>query len=370
MGADILSHMTGRGTNNSPKRLLVVMPTWLGDCVMATPTLRALRHAYPQAEITALIGQGVQPVLDALPSIDRTIASDEDHSGGTVRLARRLAREKFDLAVLLPNSFRIALLAKLAGIPRRVGYDRDGRALLLTDRLLPRRLPKSFVPVPAMRYYLGLAEYLGAPSDAGAMELATRPADDDRATDVLQAAGYDPTGSRPLVLLNPGGKFGTAKRWDTDRFAAVADRLAAEHGAAVAVTGSPDEREILAAIIDQAKSPVLDLPRAGLTLKLLKSAIKRADLLITNDTGPRHIAAALGTAVVTIFGPTDPAWTTLDFEKERYARVDVPCGPCQKKVCPLSGTAEERVCMKQVTVDMVFSLATDLLASLPAHRSI
>lgn len=353
--------MIGRVTDNPPDRLLVVMPTWLGDCVMATPTLAALRDLYPAAQITVLVGAALRPILDALPTIDHIITIKSNNTIELFRVARRIQRHRFGTAVLLPNSFRSALLTSLARIPRRVGYDRDGRSLLLTDRLLPRRGPDGYVPVPTVQYYLSMAQYLGATQTTPPLQLSTRPRHDRRAEALLDRAGYDVHGRQRLIVLNPGGNFGPAKRWDPDRFAALADRLVAEHGAAVAVTGSPAERAVLDRIIHAARCSILDLPGAGLTLQTLKSIIRRADLLITNDTGPRHMAAALGTAVVTIFGPTDPAWTTLDFPHERYVRVQVPCGPCQKKICPLRGTAEERRCMKEVTVDMVLDNAAMLL---------
>jgi heptosyltransferase-2 len=260
--------------------------------------------------------------------------------------------------VLLPNSFRTALVVRMAAIPRRVGYDRDGRGFLLTDRLLPRRTMGRFVPVPTRDYYLGLARYLGAEAPDPAMQLFTRPEDDARADDLLRRGGFDPLGGRQLVLINPGANFGDAKIWYAERFAAVADRCAREWGAAVAVTGAPKERKILDSVVAATREPIMDLTRLGLDLSLLKSVVRRASLMVTNDTGPRHIAAALGIPVVTIFGPTDPAWTEIDFAAERKVSVPVFCGPCQKKKCPL-----DHRCMKLVTPEMVFEQAAGLLGA-------
>ncbi len=307
-------------------RLLIVMPTWLGDCVMATPTLRAVRGLLPEARITAVLKKNVRPILDACPWVDRLVVERGRRRGlpdggrrGQVGLARRLARGKFDTAILLPNSFRSAMVVSLAGVPRRIGYERDGRGFMLTDKLIPRKGPGGYVPVPTRDYYLGIARYLGAHRPDPAMELFTRPADDAAAEALLVRAGYDAAAGRPLVLLNPGANK-LEKRWPAERFAAVADALAAlpgGHGAAVAVTGSPKEREVLEGVVRAAKTPVLDLSKHGLDLTLLKSVVKRSSLLITNDTGPRHIAAALGTPVVTLFGPTGPEWTEIGFARER-----------------------------------------------------
>lgn len=338
---------------------------------MATPTLRALRHLYPQAQITALLRATVRPILDACPWIDRMATIRPRRRGvsdarrtGPVNLARRLTAGRFDTAVLLPNSFRTALLVRMAGIPRRVGYDRDGRGFLLTDRLLPRRVQGRFAPVPTLDYYLGIARYLGATDSDPAMRLFTRPQHDAKAQDTLAKAGHDPQGDRPLVLINPGANYGDAKMWYPDRFAAVADRCVQEWGATVAVTGAPNERAILDRVLDAARQPMLDLPALGIDLTLLKSVIRYSQLMITNDTGPRHLAAAMGVPVVTIFGPTDPAWTEINLENERQVMEKVFCGPCQKKRCPL-----DHRCMTQIQPDQVYRQAAELLQAQPTGNS-
>lgn len=345
------------------QRLLVVMPSWIGDAVMATPTLRALRQLYPAARITALARSTVRPILDGCPWVDRMITVRPPRRGmndgrrkNIFALAGRLSAGHFDTAVLLSNSFRSALLVRMAGVKRRIGYDRDGRGTLLTDRLLPRREQGRFVPVPALDYYLGVVRYLGAMDPDLRTELFTRSSQDIEAQQILAKGGFDPQGSRRLVIINPGANFGDAKMWYPERFAAVADRCAREHDVAVAVSGSPRERLILDKVIAAMKTPALDLPALGIDLSLLKSVIRRASLLVTNDTGPRHIAAALGVPVVTVFGPTDPAWTVIDFAQERQVMVKVFCGPCQKKKCPL-----DHRCMTQIEPDMVYAQASALL---------
>ena len=348
-------------------RLLVVMPTWVGDNVMAMPTLRALRELYPKAHISALVRANVKPIIESCPWIDRILTIrqrrkglSDARRGGLLTLAARIAAGKFDTAVLLPNSFRSALIVRLAGIPRRVGYNRDGRATLLTDRLLPLKSKEGFIPTPTLDYYLSIAAYLGSPTPSKKMSLFTRPSDDQRALQLLRDAGADIAGKR-LVIINPGANFGDAKIWNAERFAQVADRCITELNATVAITGSPKERTILDAVLKAAKEPLIDLSALGMDLTLLKSIVKHSSLMITNDTGPRHIAAALDVPVVTIFGPTDPAWTLIDFAAERQVRVDVYCGPCQKKLCPLRHTPDNHICMKRVTVDMVFEKASELL---------
>jgi len=349
-------------------RLLVVMPSWLGDTVMATPALRALRSLYPEAHITALIRVAIRPIMEGCPWIDRIVTvrprrhrSTDGRRVGHVALARRLAAGRFDTAVLLPNSFRSALLARMAGIPRRIGYDRDGRGFLLTDRLLPRRGKDGFVPVSTRDYYLGIARYMGSNNPDPTMALFTRPEQDAQANQILDQAGFTPDDRRPLVLISPGANYGDAKIWDSRRFAQVADRCVSELGAVVAISGAPHERPILDRVLAAVNEPVVDLSRLGVNLSLLKSVVRRSSLVITNDTGPRHVAAAFNVPVVTVFGPTDPAWTTIDFPAERQVRVDVFCGPCQKKKCPLRNTDDELCCMTGVSAAMVFEQASDLL---------
>jgi len=342
------------------RRLLVVMPTWLGDCVMAMPTLRALRGLYPEAHITALAGATVKPIIDPNPWINRTITvrtrrkgRKRDRGAGPIRLAAKLTAGRFDLAVILPNSFRSALVTAMAKIPSRVGYDRDGRGVLLTDRLLARRTAEGFVPVPTRDYYLGLARYLGSPDPDPALQLFTRPEHDGQADELLRQGGFDPASGRTFVLLNPGANYGDAKMWHPERFAQVADRCAKEFDAFVAVNGSPKERQVLDQVLAAAKTPIFDLSDSGMTLNLLKSVVKRATVMVTNDTGPRHIAAAVGTPVVTVFGPTDPAWTEIGFDAERQVSVKVFCGPCQKKKCPLDHRCMTRIDADRVTRDVV-----------------
>lgn len=353
---------------HSIRRLLIIMPTWVGDVVMTTPTLRALRALLPDTHITALVKANVRPLLDSCPYVDRIVTIRPHRRGmkdgkrkGSINLARHLALGKFDTAILMPNSFRTALLARMAGIPRRIGYDRDGRGFLLTDRLLPRRVPGKFVPVSTRDYYLGIPRYLGAHDPSHHMELFTRPEDDAKADALLKNAGHDVNSNQKLIIVNPGANYGDAKIWYADRFAQVADRAVNELGATVAVSGAPKEKKILEELFGAAKTKLIDLPSLGMDLTLLKSVIKRADAMVTNDTGPRHIAAAFDVPVVTIFGPTDPKWSEIDFTHERQVRVDVFCGPCQKKHCPL-----DHRCMKLVESDMVFDRLAELINPGPA----
>jgi heptosyltransferase-2 len=354
---------------DSPQRILVVQPSWVGDAVMATPALRAIRELYPRAHISYLLKRYVKPIYAGMPWADRLITyrtgktSKKAGRGGAFKLAGRLRKGRFDLAILLPNSFRTAALMKLARIPRVVGYDRDGRGFLLTDRLLPYRERGRFVPTPMVKTYLGIAQYLGSSTRDLSLKLFVTTAERIEAEALLERVGLDrqaerpgAAGGGPWVILNPGAQYGAAKCWLPEYFAAVSDRLIDELGATVFISSSPKEREIVAEIKRHAKRPTIDLASAGMSLGALKEVVRRCDLMITNDTGPRHIAAAMDVPVVTIFGPTHPDWTQIYFEKERQVMVKVFCGPCQKKKCPL-----DHRCMTRVTPAMVFDAGAGLL---------
>jgi len=358
----------GRQDSTPPASIAVLLPNWVGDAVMATPALRALRRRFDSAHI-ALIGRPAP--LAALAGAG--LGDDElpDTSARRpmivhlLRMARRLRERRLDLAVLLPNSFRSAMLAWLGRARRRLGYAREGRGWMLTDRLTPPRDARGkWLVQPAMDYYIDLLTPLGISVEDRRMMLATTPEGESAAEVMLARAGYDE--ARPLVMLNPGASFGPSKRWLAGRYAAVADALAGRHGAQVIVNAAPNERAVAREVAEaMATAPLINFAERDNTLALLKSLALRCDLVITNDTGARHVAAAMGAGVVTIFGSTDPGWTTIDYPRERIVRADVACSPCQKKRCPLLAGPTFHQCMKAIGVDEVLAAAEELLAELP-----
>ena len=387
-----------------PTKILVVQPSWVGDAVMATPTLRAIRLLYPQAHISYLMRRYVKGLYGGMPWADQIIThrTGKSHSKtgkGTFDLAARLRTGKFDLAILLPNSFKTALVCKMANIPRIFGYERDGRGFLLTDRLLPTKDRGKFIPSPIIHSYMALARYLGSSSRDLKMELFVteaerRGADEvfarcgigffDRATDRSEMPGSwvrkprfavasrgepglpppaaNEVDKGPLILLNPGAQYGAAKLWKAEYFAELADRFIEENHATVLISATPKERGIVEAVRSNMRNAAIDLSDKGMTLGSLKEVVGRCDLMVTNDTGPRHIAAAMGVPVVTVFGPTHPEWTEIYYPKERQVAVKVFCGPCQKKICPL-----DHRCMTRVTPAMVYDASMQLL--LPARAN-
>jgi len=290
------------------ERLLIELPSWIGDVVMATPVLRAAREALPKAQIAGLMRPGIDVLLAGCPWIDERIVAQTKGLGGVVRGARAVRRFRPDAAILLPNSFRSALALRLGGAPTRVGYARDGRGFLLTA---PLDVERKKGPTPTLDYYVRLAAFaFGRAIHDRAPTLFVSEEERAAADRLLEGVGS------PFVVLNPGANKPT-KRWPAARFAAAGDALAARQGMSVVVNGSPGERDVVDAVVDGCAAGAVNLVERGVTLGSLKAVIERAALLVTNDTGPRHIAAALGTPTVVLFGPTDHRWTTLPVRTER-----------------------------------------------------
>jgi heptosyltransferase-2 len=332
--------------------LAVAWPNWVGDVVMATPALRALRSRFPDERIVAVVRPYVRPVLDPNPWTDEYLecgASAADFRRAVFELRRR----HVETGILLPNSFRSALLFWLGGVRRRIGYARGGRSWLLTDRLqapqsrqasacLPSQGGGRFVPTPMIPYYLALAEALvGAGAADRRMELFVTPADEVAADVAYRAAGLDPAAT---LLLCPGYAFGPSKGWPVPHWALLARSALERFGLRSAVLCSPSESPIAEAIRRAAPS-CATFHDKGITLASARAVVRRARAMVAIDSGLRHYAAALGRPVVALFGPTHIEWTETWYDKEVRLQGIAPCGPCQEPVCP-TGTME---CMWKIT---------------------
>src|SRR5947208_9130114 len=187
-----------------PQRIRLVQPSWVGDAVMATPTLRAIRNLYPHAQISFLLRRYVKPIYAGMPWADKLITyrtgpTKAKAGKGLFDLGGRLRSAQFDLAILLPNSFKSALLCKMAGIDRIVGYERDGRGFLLSDKLLPVKERGKFIPTPIVKYYLGISHYLGATHRDMRLQLFVTESERREAQEVLARCGLDPAIDRPAA---------------------------------------------------------------------------------------------------------------------------------------------------------------------------
>ncbi len=322
-------------------RLLVRAPNWLGDAVLSLGALRDVRRSFPNARIEVLARSSVAELYRAVGEVDavRTCA--------TFRADAASLRGAFDAAVLFPNSFGSALQVFLAGIPERWGYATDGRGLLLTRRA---RVPAGVRGSSEVYYHRAMLAGIGLTVSASPdCRLACPEAWSARAQELL-GDGADET----WVGLNPGAFFGSAKRWVPERYAAVGDRLAAT-GARVAILGSAADRPLGEAIAAgmRARPRVL----CGETsLADLVGVLARLRLLVTNDSGPMHVAAALGTPVVALFGPTDWRETAPFGDGHHLLREDVHCAPCKLRECPI-----DHRCMRRLTADRVADAALEAL---------
>jgi heptosyltransferase-2 len=346
-------------------RILVQAPNWVGDVVMATPAFQALRTRYPEAHITYLVRHYLHELLQPAPWYDDLVAADPAQGfWGLRRLARQLRAQNFRLAVLFPNSFRSAVLAWWARIPRRVGYARDARGFLLTEPLhVPRSEDGRFLPHPMVTYYAKLAEHLGAAVEDRRLLLSVDDADRASLHELLVQQGYAP--DRPTIVFIPGAKFGASKCWPPRYFAQLADRLLRAPACNLVVVCGPGEEAIGEAIEQLTPKEVIHVWREPLGLGRLKALVSESQLMVTNDTGPRHFAAAFDVPVVTLFGPTDQRWTDTGHPKEVALQMTgLDCLPCQLPRCP-----RNQECLEQLLPDQVFEAATELLRRYPPQAT-
>jgi heptosyltransferase-2 len=339
--------------------IAVFLPNWVGDVVMATPALRALRQRFPQARIIGVCKPYVAGVLDSAPWLDATVFLDRS-GPWSVRwpaVAWSLRSERLDLAVLFANTFRSALVAAMAGCKRRVGFNRHGRSAFLTDALEPARDDIGrFKPTPILDDYNRLAQAVDCQSPGCQMELFTSAAD-ERAADLV-CEKFRLRDKRELICLNPGAAFGLSKHWPVKSFARLAQDLADGRDCKVLVLCGPGERDMAREIATLAERPgVHSLAAETLSLGLTKALVRRSTLLVTTDSGPRHFAAAFDRPVVTLFGPTHIAWTETYFSRAKHLQEAVPCGPCQKRLC-----TTDHACMQLLTPEKVFAAVGELLS--------
>lgn len=323
---------------------------------MTTPFLDAIRSAFPGTRIVAVARPLVAELLRLHPAIDETIVYDTraTHAGtsGRFRMARELRQHRFDAAILLQNAFDAALLALLARIPERAGYATDGRRFLLSH---PVPVTAEILSLHHVEYYLRLLAELGIPRPE-TVSLTLRVSGEERAAlrDRLVSLGI-PEGKR-IVGINPGATYGSSKRWYPDRFAAVADALAEEWDASVVLMGSVPEMPLADEIEAAMRHRSVNL--AGrTTVRDLMALLSECFFLVTNDSGPMHIAAAFDIPIAAIFGPTDWNKTSPWTDRARIVRVDVDCSPCRLRECDRG-----HECMLGITPEMVVDAARGLVA--------
>lgn len=342
------------------RKILVRATNWIGDAVISLPALEALRARFPAAEIVLVTKPWVSELYLHESAHLRQIIFDPAgrHRGprGFATLVEELRSEKFDAAVLFQNAFQAAWMAWRAGIPERIGYARDGRGPLLTE---PVAVPPRGAYGHQAYYYLqllfraGLIERPEPVRPLAEARLKLRDAERAWAARRLELLGL--SGPRFLVGMAPGASFGPAKRWLPERFAALADRLIGELHADVLIFGSASEQPLAESVARAMKrTPLVVAGKTTLTQFMALAAECRA--LVTNDSGPMHLAAALGLPVVALFGSTDERATGPHGPYARVVKRPVPCSPCGLRECPIDFR-----CMRQVTVDQVSQAVAELV---------
>ena len=339
----------------------VWLPNWIGDAIMATPAIRHLRDQFPDDELTAIYRPPNEHVLAGTDLLDEMIL---DESGSKFSwkqkwsFVRKLRSRQFDEIILMTNSLRTAAVARSAGIPKRIGFQRDGRGWLLSDKLQPKSRTE---PNPALDEYLRLAAYSTGwnasefEAISKQLELNTVAEDEGQWNDFtakfhLHAGEY--------VCLNSGGAFGAAKLWPLEHFVELAKRIISQFELPVVMLCGPAEQELAREFTKLVNDPrVISLAEEDISVGLSKAVVKHSRLMVTTDSGPRHFAAAFGVPVATLFGPTHIPWSETYYPQAIHLQQAVDCGPCQKRSCPL----KHHRCMQELSVDRVFESVCRML---------
>ncbi len=340
--------------------IAIFLPNWLGDVTMATPFLRAMRRRFDgRARLIGIMRPYLADLLAGTDWLDEQWFFNPRAKEPQVRLwplVQRMRRARFELAVLLSNSFHTALTARLGGARERVGYARHGRGMLLTRRLLPPRDGRTIRPEPMVHYYLRLAAACTCDPEEPRLELATIEADERSADAVWERLGLRRDGR--VILLNSSGAYGAAKLWPVEHFAALAARIERELDHDVLVTCGPRERDLARDVAARSgRARVFSMADQPMDLGTAKACIRRGRLMVSTDSGPRHVAAALGLPVVTLFGPMLPVWSENPTQRAANLALDLDCIGCRRRTCPL----RHHACMRGLTVERVFEAAQGLL---------
>ncbi len=326
-------------------RILVRVPNWIGDVVMSLPALVCLAGHTPSGSITLLAKDRVVAVLEALNMGFRIRRYEDGGMSGLWRLKDELKEEGFSIAVLFQNGFEAALLAWLAGIGTRVGYARHFRGALLTH---PLRVTEETRRRHQVHYYLEILKALG-------MEVPARVECYPALSAKADTARVLPP-QRPILGLSIGASYGPAKRWKIEGFKEVAERLAKNYGMYPAIFGGTEDTEPARRLSDMLGVEHINL--AGkLTLKEFIASLKRVSLFLTNDSGPMHLASAVGTRVVGLFLSTEPALTAPLGTNATYIASPAECRPCFRRTCPRG----DYLCVDSLTVEDVYRRCVELL---------
>lgn len=348
-------------TRNSSDKILIRAANWVGDAIMTTPVIRAIRKNFPKAHITLLAKPWVVPVFAKSPYINEIMIYEQNGRHkiglGTLRLIRDLRLKNFQIAFLMQNAFEAGLLAFMAGIDERVGYNTDGRTLLLNRSI---RLNPALKKKHLIKYYNGILVGMGLKLDGCKMDIFLDQEDHNHAQNLLKElrlGKYNPNGPVPVLGINPGATGGIAKRWFPERYAELSVKLAKSYATKVLIFGGPADYKLGEEITRMTSGACINL--AGLTsLGQAFALIDRLNLFITNDSGLMHAAAALNILQIAIIGSTDTNVTVPYSNRAFIVTQKVDCSPCCKKECPT-----DHKCMNLIHTDKVMTICQSILNS-------
>jgi heptosyltransferase-2 len=338
-----------------PQTILVKCPNWVGDVVMATPTFDCIRRNFPDNRLIALIRPYARGVINDGPWFDEVIEINDKSIGGMIAVIARLRELKPDMAVVLPNSFRSALIARLGGVKKIYGYRRNGRSALITGGPAPWRNNRRITPRPMVEYYMEICRslYFDIPSQLKPRLYCSETVMEEGAR-LIESCNISPDDT--IIGMIPGARFGSSKCWPPEHFARLAEMIEQRFSCKILLFTGPGEKEIGDRIAELSRAEIINPGPDIMDLEILKPLMQRCRLAITNDTGPRHYAVAYDVPVVVIMGPTDPRYTNANLEKTIILRRDLVCAPCQDKECAL-----HHKCMKEILPEEVFQAAEQLL---------
>lgn len=338
--------------------ILVHCPNPVGDAVMATPALRALRQRFPKAHMTLCVRPPLVDLFTGAAWCDSFLVYDKKRHRnfqGMLTFWKQVCQRRYDVAVVMPNSIGSAVIGWQARAAVRIGYERAGAFLLLTHTLPRPRENGKLVPVYMGGYYGALTALLGAVPTSLELELPLDEPTRQMGLAVWQKVG--PAGDHPHILVTPGAGFGSSKLWPETHFAKAIEILGNRYQAKILIAPGPGEDSIADTIRRHASYPVTILPASQGGLKMLKGLLAATHLLISNDTGPRHVAHALHVPAVILMGSTDPRHTDTPLEKAAVLRHPIACAPCHLKQCPFP----HHGCMTGISPERVAEAATQFL---------
>ena len=345
-------------------RIMIRATNWVGDAVMAMPALRAVRARFPDAQIFIVARPYVADLYRGQNLCDELIPYESKgiHKGwqGREELAASLRLRRFDAALLLQNAFDAAWLAWRARIPKRIGYARDGRSLLLTDAIAVPKPPE--IPAHEKFYYLELlkrAAWIDRYEDQQQISLSVPDAETHRAKQTLADAGARPDALR--IAVGAGASYGSAKCWPPDRFAQALNEVVRQRDADIVLFGTPQESAVSAAITKDLCRPPIDLT-GKTSMTELPALLSQCHVFLGNDSGAMHVAAAVGLPVVAVFGPTDPEGTAPVTTRLTIVQQKPYCSPCFLRRCPT-----DHRCMLAVSPSMVVEALRLQFASVPPN---